>query len=607
MSIRLIDTTTLRMKVFVGDRIPKYAILSHTWVDDEEVDFQEMTSIIRNYDHPATRKSGYAKIYTTCEKARRHHINYAWVDTCCIDKSSSAELSEAINSMFKWYRDAEVCYVFLSDLPPGLAGYKDIGAAMEKCRWFERGWTLQELIAPEDLRFYDSAWHFLGRKDEMRSTIADITHIDQAVLEDSHILPDIPVASRMHWAAKRVTTRAEDIAYCLLGIFDVNMPLLYGEGQKAFIRLQEEIMKHSNDLSIFWHSPEMPTYTDRKAAQAALFPDLPVDTKWAHSQQINMDQGGASQKVQYRSRDLFAKSPDAFYDSAGLTCDLTFASSTRDFSLTNNGLHFGKAKLHVVLGRGFVIDSDCYVMPLDHSDGDQECYLALQKVGPGLFVKRAILKDRSGLRTHYFRMETEDAYIVSQTSPLIEKQMRNCRHHAIRFDIEGARNRAETIFESVITYPSPRENWDLVHQEFLTMGELFEGYMVLRPYFADFETNMWKSNEEAPYCYLACLFAPFDGRESEPEEPDLWVKLLTPGDFEKHHFRLAKGEGVARIFRNAVSMPGARDRLYFDDLVVKASIKVAAEYAYPAYQVDIRFHRNSKSRQRVAHGSRSKS
>ena len=130
-------------------------------------------------------------------------------------------------------------------------------ARFKKCRWFTRGWTLQELIAPSRMGFYNSKWEFVGEKSTLKHVLAEITQISESVLEDSALLPSIPVAQRMSWASSRVTTRPEDMAYCLLGIFDVQIPFLYGEGEKAFIRLQEEIVKETNDFSLFaWEAGE---------------------------------------------------------------------------------------------------------------------------------------------------------------------------------------------------------------------------------------------------------------------------------------------------------------------------------------------------------------
>jgi hypothetical protein len=248
--MRLIDTKTYKIEEFWGSDIPPYAILSHTWEEDE-VNFQDFVRASK-----ATRKKkGYKKILSTCKLARetRDSLKWAWVDTCCIDKTSSAELSEAINSMFSWYHNARVCYVWLSDLPAAAKGEdsdKVDTAELAKCRWFTRGWTLQELIAPRTLFIYDADWNLRGNKGSLRAQLRDVTGIDERVLRDSNALASIPIATRMFWASKRQTSRLEDRAYSLLGIFDVNMPLLYGERHRSFHRLQEEIIKQNADLSI---------------------------------------------------------------------------------------------------------------------------------------------------------------------------------------------------------------------------------------------------------------------------------------------------------------------------------------------------------------------
>ncbi|KAK4126762.1 hypothetical protein N657DRAFT_668795 [Parathielavia appendiculata] len=179
--------------------------------------------------------AGFRKIQQTCAVAfHRDKLEYAWVDSCCIDKTSSAELTEAINSMFAWYRDAAVCYVFLADLEPGTE--EDLQRNLPGCRYFTRGWTLQELIAPRVVAFFDKGWNIRGSKTLLSGLIS---------------LSNYAVARRMSWASRREPTRVEDMAYCLLGIFAVNMSLIYGEGIKAFTRLQTTIIQSTADLSIF--------------------------------------------------------------------------------------------------------------------------------------------------------------------------------------------------------------------------------------------------------------------------------------------------------------------------------------------------------------------
>lgn len=174
------------------------------------------------------------------------------MDTCCIDKTSSAELSEAINSMFEWYRKSAVCFALLEDVTctHDTYSYEDFAAS----RWFTRGWCLQELLAPDNLHFLNGDWVRIGSKYTLQKHLTQVTGIDANSLF-THNLESIPVARKMSWAANRQTTRLEDMAYCLLGIFGVNIPLLYGEGQRAFIRFQEEVLKITNDQTIFaWHS-----------------------------------------------------------------------------------------------------------------------------------------------------------------------------------------------------------------------------------------------------------------------------------------------------------------------------------------------------------------
>src|SRR5436190_6493763 len=230
--MRLLNVNTLSLEMFNGRHFPRYAILSHTWREGEEVTFEELGT------ESAKLKLGYAKITQSCRIAAQREFRYIWIDTCCIDKRNSAELSEAINSMFEWYRRSVVCYAYLEDVDLD-------GSNFANAKWFTRGWTLQELVAPHKVVFYSRYWTTLGDKRNLSSKISQITGIDKLILEHDKDLQDVSVARRMSWASRRSTTRIEDEAYCLLGIFNVNMPLLYGEGDRAFLRLQEEIVKSS--------------------------------------------------------------------------------------------------------------------------------------------------------------------------------------------------------------------------------------------------------------------------------------------------------------------------------------------------------------------------
>jgi hypothetical protein len=199
-------------------------------------------------------RAGYIKILNACRQAQKDGKNWIWIDTVCIDKTSSAELSEAINSMFKWYMNATDCYALLGDVPT--MSYEECSSPdspFRTSRWFTRGWTLQVLITPKNLRFYSQNWTIIGSKNKLVGLIAEITKVPVDFLEDPTVL----------WASRRKTTRAEDMAYYLLGIFSVHMPLLYGEGgENAFVRLQKEAMKASHDQSLFaWMRPAPPDNT----------------------------------------------------------------------------------------------------------------------------------------------------------------------------------------------------------------------------------------------------------------------------------------------------------------------------------------------------------
>ncbi|MBE3046315.1 HET domain-containing protein [Candidatus Bathyarchaeota archaeon] len=239
----LINAQTLRLEYFLGRAIPDYAILSHTWDDDEVsfADFNAPSDVVR-------AKKGYVKIRETCRLALQHQLSYAWVDTCCIDKSSSAELTESINSMYEWYAKASICFAFLHDVVP--ESQCPFNKALASCRWFTRGWTLQETIAPRDISFYDGNWEPRGTKLGSWMALQAITGVPGEVLRDPEIALGYSVSTRMSWAAGRDTTRVEDMAYCLLGLFGISMPMIYGEGRRAFRRLQDEIIRQSNDLSI---------------------------------------------------------------------------------------------------------------------------------------------------------------------------------------------------------------------------------------------------------------------------------------------------------------------------------------------------------------------
>ncbi|KAH9848492.1 heterokaryon incompatibility protein-domain-containing protein, partial [Lenzites betulinus] len=257
----LLNTTTYQLYFVQDPSITTYAILSHVWGQTGE---QTTFDVVPADDDPALleviRGRLSPKIRGCCDYARVKGFSAAWIDACCIDKTSSAELSEAINSMFEWYSLAEVCYVFLADV----SATDNPHAPASRFRWsvwFTRGWTLQELVVRWRIVFLSKEWQMIGTKASLANVIRDITGIDRDVLLRIRPLHTVSVAQRMSCASGRRTTRREDEAYCLMGIFEscnnccilygVRLTVIYGEGSQAFIRLQEEILKCVPNQSIF--------------------------------------------------------------------------------------------------------------------------------------------------------------------------------------------------------------------------------------------------------------------------------------------------------------------------------------------------------------------
>ncbi|GAP85716.1 putative vegetative incompatibility protein HET-E-1 [Rosellinia necatrix] len=406
--MRLINTATLELEDHLED-IPQYAILSHTW-GDEEVTLQDWTLpstrdhllfLLRGLENggvvyekpqgpssaapvggtwrevgdgnwrsrldPALRldKFGYWKILKTCLLARKEGFNYLWADTNCIDKTSSADLSEAINSMYAWYRGSSICYVYMSDVRIAHAGYSADalnlhGSSLDsfrQSRWFRRGWTLQELLAPRAVRFYSGDWTPIGTKARMAPLLSEITRIDEKYLRYTQDIRSASIAQRMAAVADRMTTRPEDIAYCLLGLFNINMPLLYGEGAMAFVRLQEEIIKISDDHSIFawtWIA-ELTTRTTARSI-AARHSHFELDYK--PNFPANRIRGLLSNRMKsdIMRPTLLALDPVCFFDS-GAVPELRPPRSALVLTMTNVGLsislpifgHPGKKSIFAVI------------------------------------------------------------------------------------------------------------------------------------------------------------------------------------------------------------------------------------------------------------------
>jgi hypothetical protein len=237
--------------------------------------------------------------------------------------------------MFRWYKDAWVCFAYLSDMTESQSSF-------QRSRWFSRGWTLQELIAPKDIVFFDHQWQLAGTKETRADDLSMITGIPTTILDHSVELNDIPIAQRFSWASTRQTTREEDMAYSLLGIFDINMAMLYGEGPKAFIRLQEQIVSQSADMSIFL---------------------------WTDLQTSRLFTG------------LLAPSPACFIEMRHVTAEPSFTQ--REFHLTNRGIR-------MKLGIAWEAETGLVILPVKHllgTDAELSAGVYLRNVGMDLYTR----------------------------------------------------------------------------------------------------------------------------------------------------------------------------------------------------------------------------
>ncbi|KAF9231605.1 heterokaryon incompatibility protein-domain-containing protein [Melanogaster broomeanus] len=227
--MRLLNAHTLELEYFPSDP-PPYVAISHRWgAEKDEVSFQDMLQLVTQPS--AKNKPGFAKILGCVMQAKKHSLNYIWIDTCCIDKTNNTELQEAINSMWSWYQDCDRCFVYMNDLP-------------------------------EESRSFAKDWERIGKKAN-RNIMKGITHITgipEGVLSDGETT-SFSVATRMTWASSRSTTKKEDKAYSLMGIFDITLPIIYGGRENVFVKFQKEIMNRHPDQSIFAWTVKSPPPT----------------------------------------------------------------------------------------------------------------------------------------------------------------------------------------------------------------------------------------------------------------------------------------------------------------------------------------------------------
>lgn len=430
--MRLIDCRSdpLLLKEYFGSPTDRFAILSHTWDAQGEVTLQQFANL-----DSRTLAKGWEKIEKTCRKALECGYDYVWIDSCCIDKTNNAELTESINSMFQWYSDAGLCLVYLNDFSA------DDHGTLRNARWFTRGWTLQETIAPREAYFYDSSWRYFGTKETLCQELASITGIDAGVLSPPSgadirdLLADTPVARRMSWAASRQTAKLEDTAYCLIGLFGVNMPMLYGEGAQAFARLQEEIIRDSNDLTLFAWTAKTGNQSTTPGQQAGT--------------------------AMYRG--ILAQSPAEFAGLGNLVLDhdLQFNS---DYSMSNKGL-----RIHTFLHP--TSDSEDVVMPLHCHTQDTNGQKMPQL---GLFLKheRASVYFRvrphmlATLPEHALNSGGNDIFVSKRFKLRIAPAVANNPLGAVYFQIKGLEDSAAVQ----LVETGPRELWDAQNRVFVTSG-----------------------------------------------------------------------------------------------------------------------------------------
>ncbi|KAK0507585.1 hypothetical protein JMJ35_010108 [Cladonia borealis] len=259
--MRLMNVRTFK-QTEIHNSIPPYVILSHRWGRQElsyqdylrtpEAVFKELPTASGTNEN-----LGVPKIAHACAQAKNAGIEWIWIDTCCIDKTSSAELSRSINSMFSWYEEAKVCFAYLADVHSRGKSKAAVDDEILNSEWFRRGWTLQEMLAPREMIFYDADWQLLGSRSRLTAIIVEAAKISPEHLRNFR---SASIAQKMSWMADRSTTEVEDTAYCMLGLFDATMDLRPGEGRKAFLRLQEVIIGGSPDESIFaWTSHKYET------------------------------------------------------------------------------------------------------------------------------------------------------------------------------------------------------------------------------------------------------------------------------------------------------------------------------------------------------------
>ncbi|KAH7176232.1 heterokaryon incompatibility protein-domain-containing protein [Dactylonectria macrodidyma] len=546
----LINTSTLLLEPFYSDDTPAYAILSHTW-EDSEVSFQEFAQASENWNVKIASKAGYRKIVATCQQALKDGYCYAWVDTCCIDKTSSTELTEAINSMFGWYRRSQICYVYLSDFMLDMGDFSSqqdqFDAHFRRCRWFTRGWCLQELLAPRHLRFFSQKWLEIGEKSSLSRLISDIAGVPEAVLvmHPKRDIKDFPIAVRISWIAKRQTSRTEDMSYSLLGILDVNMPMLYGEGPKAFIRLQEEIIRKYNDLSIFAWTGD--------ATGSGFMPILAAKPS------------------------SFISDPAAHYGSDSRS-RLGSRLSTH-FSLTNQGVFFPNAKLQYQNAvpqyhHHYLLDLNYRFTPFRGRGGSQR-YILLQKIGPGLFIRLHDTAER--LRAFQKKPVTTPFYepvcILHNLSQPLVRQLALWERYAVRLRWKGWEKLGRRFWH--IRTAQPRASWDIPANQFL-LEIASERYMHI-----EFVPGNYETNPDLEYFVLVIQVG--DDKKRDPAKVSVQIVSAEIWRLNATTFGFRGKEALALEALQSTQSAGDSNRISLVGYDISMSVQLVTEPDEVAY------------------------
>lgn len=375
---RLIETNE------VPNPFPQYAILSHTWISPrDEITYQDFKRRKDDIDYGLYKQKGWKKFKKYCDRAAKDGWEWAWMDTCCIDKTNPADTQEAINAMFRWYQNAGVCYAYLEDVDANEASDTDMGFPLNwdfddiasidnvadrdsaihkalrplliKAKWFTRGWTLQELLAPPYLVFVDRAWRRIGTRESWADEIKEASRIEARYLTDFSPTDFVScsLAKRLSWASRRETTIEEDETYSLLGLFGISLPLIYGEGRwRAFNRLQRELITVYNDDSIFAWKAEQSSSELRFGSQwkGSIPPREPLGYQGIN---IYTDSGPGS--------GILAPSIREYWDASNINAFGLFGYS---FNLTNRGLEINAKRWKRINNNGeFRITLACGLSP----------------------------------------------------------------------------------------------------------------------------------------------------------------------------------------------------------------------------------------------------